>query len=257
MTDIFFKEFYDSVRGTAWPDVDDYRDFQNLDPDLQQECWQQHDLIGRLSTIEDPDYWAAVTTPVMCHENLAFVPVAKCASTYYKNLFLERLGWHRIDNISDTASDAVLFGCVQHPIERYLKGVTEFVHEHALGTHPNIDAILDEILISDIHTMPYCTKMGQWINRVYWIPMDIMSDDSVKIAMMNLFRKHGHTISLPLGDAKLYQSSPDKINLYHRVRQRFCLKPQKIYFLYAFLAQDLKFYRQLADRFRIDWSHIN
>jgi hypothetical protein len=83
MSNFYLVDFYNSVKDSGWPEIETYDDFLELPEYIREECINTHNLTTRFDQIESPEYWQNLLTTVLQYENLAYVPVAKCASTYY------------------------------------------------------------------------------------------------------------------------------------------------------------------------------
>ena len=88
MTDYYIKHFYDQVKDPSWPDVKNYNELINLPDKILDECNHIHELPTRLSQLEDTLYWKDELNLIgFQYKNLVYVPVAKCANSYYTNFF--------------------------------------------------------------------------------------------------------------------------------------------------------------------------
>jgi hypothetical protein len=273
MTDIFLKDFYNRVRDESWPVVNTYDDFLKLPSHIQTECLYDHKLNYRLAEMESPEYWRTQIIDVYRYKNLAYLPIGKCASTYYTNLFHEKLGWEKCKFLN-LAPETVCFGLFNNPTERYLKGLTEWTWNNIL---PMVDydiskifsPMLKTILIGDAHSLPYYTTFGSILDKVNCIPMSGKSDNEIKKILTNLFKSQNHNIALPLNDEKMHKSSDSKLKLYNLIKENFEIYPigdknrcgssefrGRVEFMHILLSSDLKFYRNLIQTFDPDWQQI-
>jgi hypothetical protein len=268
VSDIFFKKFYNDIKDESWPTVKNYPDFLKLPAHIQQECVDLHGLNYQLEQMESPCYWRDMLLTVYCHENLAFLPVPKCAFTYYNNLFENTLGWKKI-NILDLEPGTVCVGIFEEPITRYLKGITEWVFRKIL---PVMDydinkippVLLKSVIVGDLHSISYTTTLGPWLDKINCIPMYQKSDEQIKTHLMSLFATQNHNIKLPINDQKLNQSSQLKLDLYKLVTQVFedsLISNDDEYgcrgeYTYLLLSPDLKFYHNLLTTFDPSWQQI-
>lgn len=267
MSEIFLQKFYDDIKDPTWPQlIENYSDFVNLPERIKNECFQQHGLDSRLNQIEDTDYWLAShrsTVVVYKYQTLVFLPVPKCGYVYYHDLFT-RLGWEKTTLDKIDFDQHVVFTAIMDPMDRYLKGLTEWMWKKIkFNDYNNLEqqelffGLASDLLITDVHTMPYTVEYQGIIDKIHWIPSDRLSDNQVKQAMMNLFKKHNYDIQLPLDEPRLHESGTEKLKLYQAIKNIHSSKEQKhfnISLLYIFLAADLKFYRQLVDSFDPTWS---
>jgi len=267
MSDLFFKKFYNEVKDSTWPDVENYFDFLNLPVNIRTECVNLHYMHQRINQIESPTYWQTSTAIALQYKNLAYIPVPKCASMYYTKFFTE-LNWKEV-NISELEPDTVCFGILQEPASRYLKGITEWVFNELMPIF-DYDAnaipvgILNTLLIGDSHSLPYTTKFGPWLEQINFIPMYQKTDDLIKQHLMDLFLSQDCDIKIPLSIPRVHESDAIKLELYRLVQQSFedeSLSKLKNYNgrlenLYVLLSEDLKFYRNLVNTFDPTWQTI-
>jgi hypothetical protein len=113
MSDLYFKKFYNDVKDSSWHDVKNYADFLTLPDNIRNECIDVHHMQQRIDQIENPVVWQTILTRAFQYKNLAYIPVAKCASTYYITLFTQ-LGWKEV-NITNLDSKTVCFGIFDEP----------------------------------------------------------------------------------------------------------------------------------------------
>jgi hypothetical protein len=279
MIDHEVKNFYQAVKDSSWPDIQTYFDFTQLPAHIKNECNELHNfqpmkILGYEKFIGNTRVWV--------HKDLAFVPIPKCGLVYYANLF-SSLGWER-KLVSDIdIKTTKFFGTMMHPLSRWLKGITQWlVFSYAHEPHPtkhgvamvhtdrainweklkqqlndiNFQQILRTISIGDVHSEPYSTMFGPFLDQVHWIPMDIMSDDDAKISMMNFFKLQGHNITLPLGDSRRHVSSENQIEIFNLIKEITLDDATLHYTLHRFFINDLSFYYNLLDTFKSDWQHI-
>ena len=247
--------------------VENYADFLKLPKRIQRECLDLHGLDRRLEQMESQSYWRDSLINVYCHENLAFLPVMKCASVYYIDLFKNTLGWKKT-NILDVEPGTVCFGIFDEPITRYLKAITEWVWRKILPVwNYDINSIppvlLKSVIVGDLHSIPYTMSLGPWLDKINCIPMYQQSDEQIKTHMMNLFATQNHNIKLSINDQKLNQSDQLKLDVYKLVKQVFedySIEDEEYEargeFTYLMLSPDLKFYHNLLVTFDPSWQQI-
>lgn len=281
MIDVELKKFYDAVKDPSWPEIKNYIDFYNLPETVKQECYDVHGFKQRRDQIEDHNYWQNISTQVYQYQNLVYVPVTKCAHTYYSHLFSE-LGWEKKSMCDVDPDSVVMFGLLRHPFIRWVKGITEWLivsyydqesikDFERVGTSNNfkieltafetdiqkinIKNMISDVIIGDAHSMPYTALFGDLINRINWIPMDAMlSDNEIKISIMDLFKKHNHNITLPLDTNREWQSSNNKLKIETAVQTLYESSPDRLYHLYKLYATDLKIFHNLIDTFDPTWQ---
>jgi hypothetical protein len=268
MVDVFLQEFYDSVKDATWPDISSYNDFISLPKEIMDECETVHSFKQRMNEIYNDDYWRRLTTPIFVFENLVYIPIAKCAHSYYSNYFGNVLGWRSTTLQNINPNDMVMFGLMMNPITHFLKGVTQCLwqvpeirncDEDRLSgfIHQYYKYLIGQMLVGDTHTVPYSVKFGNMLTQTNWIPMDQYSDNQIKVAFVNLFKKVGHDISMDFTDARLNSSSPKKIQLFQIVKEIFLLEEyrERLYRLYILRSTDINFYNQLLDTHTLSWEH--
>jgi len=247
--------------------VENYPEFLKLPKRIQRECIDLHGLDQRLEQMESQSYWRDSLITAYCYENLAFLPVMKCASVYYIDLFKNTLGWKKT-NILDLAPGTVCVGIFEEPITRYLKAITEWIWRKILPVM-NYDinkippVLLKSVIVGDLHSIPYTMSLGPWLDKINCIPMYQQSDEQIKTHMMNLFATQNHNIKLPINDQKLNQSDQLKLDVYKLVKQVFedySIEDEEYEargeFTYLMLSPDLKFYHNLLDTFDPSWQKI-
>lgn len=272
--DIEFKSFYDSVKDPSWPDIKDYATFTNLPKTIKNECFRFHGLTDRINEICDAAFWSNELLHVCVHENLAFVPVPKCAYTYYTTRFTD-LGWKKVP-IKDVDPDRThFFGILKHPLERHLKGITELVVCSHTRSDPALDVknpwihqydidwesikssmssryyinLLGEIAVGDDHSVPYHVMFGDRLDKINWIPMDLFTDAEIKIKIMDICKNHGQDLYLPLDEPRMHESSTEKLEIYQTIKNQLLRSKTHLYRLYQLYGPDLKFYYQLLEKF--------
>ena len=279
MLDIEIKNFYNDIKDSAWPNIQNYADFLKLPNGIQKECNEIYNFQQRKNEIINVDHWVQLTTEIYVYKDLAYVPVPKCAYSYYTTLFTN-LGWKKV-NINDVDIQTTkFFGTVMHPMTRWLKGITEWIVEsYTIGNKTIIDSwtiepgavdwkkleidlqtdsfkkLISTVNVGDIHSMPYSAMFGNLLNKITWIPMDILTDDEIKISMMNFFKLHKHGISIPLNHKRLHESTPNKLKLFNNIKSQYVSNKNQIYLFYKLYSNDLKFYYTLLDNFNPTWAN--
>lgn len=260
MSDVEFQRFWQSIKRAEWPDVDTYGDFRKLSADIQQEANDRHPIQNMLDIISDPEKWAVHLIAGWKYQDLVYVPVFKCAHTYYSTVFTD-MGWQEI-NIQDIDVDQhKLFGLLMHPLDRWLKGITQWIWmsykfnsgwdklQDQLQT-PDFQAMIHSVLIGDHHTLPYNLHLGSLLDKIHWIPMEMFDDNGIKLQLMEFFARNGHPeIQLKLNDDRLNQSNPYKLQILDCVKSHYLSNRNRQLFLYSIYAKDLDFYHKLVDKF--------
>lgn len=283
MLDHEIVKFYNSVKDPLWPEIHSYADYSLLPNVIKDECDNLHDFNNRKKEICNSDYWINATTEICVYKDLAFVPIAKCAYVYYTTLF-NNLGWEKVSLKDVDLKNIKLFGVVMHPLQRRLKGISQWLvfsyqknqnsnfltNPWIKSSAPDIDwdqlfidiqstylkNIIRSVFISDVHSMPYSLEFGSLLDKINWIPMDIMSDNDVKLSMMNFFKFQGFNIQLPLDDKRLHISSDNQNKIFNIVKSEFYNNDTNLVNFHKLYSNDLKLYYNLIDTFSLDWQHI-
>lgn len=258
MSDYFFKKFYDDVRTDHWPLVANYNDFLKLPKHIIDECYQLHNLQIRKDQIESQKYWIARSNLAIGYKSndLIYVPVFKCASTYYTQFFHESLGWEKINLWQQDWSQVSAFGIIMHPITRVLKGLTQTM---GMSYNYNYEKILVQlqdpdylnfvrsISICDPHSMPLRFSYGELFEKIHWMPMEL-GVDRIKDLMTEIALNHGIVLDIPRGDKQGNQSSDVKTKIFEIIRNNW-LASEPTGDFYALFADDLKSYHKIVENY--------
>lgn len=149
---------------------------------------------------------------------VAYVPIAKNASTTFTKLFSEQ-GWtHTQLDLLDPS--VKIFGHFRDPIERHFSGTVEFLCQNHIP-HLVEDPVWQQVwarAVMDIHSYPVTWAMGEHAQRCHWIPISQQLD--VNLMTQRYLAQHGIT----LGEIPhLNQSELFKKQLHRRLRE---LHPQ-------------------------------
>jgi hypothetical protein len=275
-------KFYNNVRDNTWPKIESYANYLRLPNTIKDECNTLHKFENQKSQICSLDYWLQLTSHVCVYKNLAFVPIPKCAYFYNTTIFTN-LGWEKVPLSDVDIQNTKFFGTVIHPLQRRLKGLTQWLVEcyrttdtQPLDSNPWVIAptpidwkqlksdlsgrylkkLIQTVGVGDTHSTPYPILFGSLLSSINWIPMDQYTDNEVKIIMMKFFKLHGHDIRLPLDDQRLHVSSPDQTAIFDLIKSEFYNHPENLYSFYKFYSNDLKFFYNLLDNFDPNWQHL-
>jgi len=268
MTDILIQQIWQDIKDPAWDNIQTYDDFVTLPDNIKSECKRIHNFTDYINQALDEKHIGEEYV----YKNLAFVPILKCGHSYFRNLFVDRMQWQSqaIDTKKD--SDTIKFGVIMHPLERWLKGTTEWIWRTWRDTpflenweycddecslvQSKILMMIKNCIIGDKHTIPYHMQFGSYLSRIAWIPLAQYTDKEVKEIMMSLFQQHRQDIILPINDERQHTSNMRKLSLYNKVKELYLSDKEHRRFIYNLLKEDLKFYHGLCDNFRPDWSHL-
>jgi hypothetical protein len=255
---IFLSRFYSDVKDPQWPDVNNvetYTDYLMLPDHIKHECENLHRFEERFCEIEDADYWRNLTIPVYRYNNLAYVPLAKCASSYYISFFKNN-GWEET-TLGKIGNNVHLFGLMMDPSVRWIKGLTQFL-SNMFGlddiSDQMLEKIMQEIVTPDVHTISYRTYLGNYLEKIHWIPMDL-PDQQIKTHIINFCKGHGHDINLPINNDRIHTSSNKKLALFNKIKSLHTKNFNAnnslgtAFLVQLLLADDIKFYRKLVKSF--------
>jgi hypothetical protein len=257
MSDYFFTTFYNQVKDQSWPQIHTYTEFLKLPDTIQQECFQLHNLRSRLDEIHDQTYWFAHSSHNIGYQqqNVVYVPVMKCANTYYVNLFHDQNKWKPV-KLSDLNLDSVhLFGLILHPLTRRIKGIAE-VLSRSYGfdykkillhlQQPEFATFISSISTLDAHTIPYSLLFGDLFEKIQWIPMDLFSDSELQQQIKKITDKHNVTVNFPEVVTRKNQSDTYKIQCFKEL-EKIYLQTAPPAELYKLFSKDLALYHTLIE----------
>lgn len=255
MSDFYFNKFYKDIKDVSWPNAENITEFCQLPEKIQNECIEQHGLNDRMIEIQSTAYWRnkSYQSTVWCMGTLVYVPVMKCAHTYYTDVFKQQ-GWipKNIWDLDLTTLHA--FGLIMHPLTRRLKGITQslivsFDHDPtqviALLQQKNVAEFVQSIAITDGHTMPYSVTYDTKLSQIHWIPMDCLSDNAIKQEITTFCKTHGVEVHIPKTNVRSNASSAAKLQLYQLLKNQFLQQDSVPPDLYQLFADDISFYHNL------------
>jgi hypothetical protein len=259
MSDPAIKQFYKNVKDDSWTNIEHYGDFVKLPQEVQSECLDVHQGKKYISELYEQKFWnnlQLTTCYGWKYDNLIFLPILKCGSTYYNNLFGTQLGWEQHQISVEDFDNYNVVACVIHPLTKYLKGITEWIWSNVSdpGYHTKmVEVLIGNCLLSfpDHHSEPYSLQFPDVLNKVHIIPADIMSEFEVQQAILNFFKSKGHPeIAIPVQNQRLNVSSTKKQILFNQVKQAFDKKlDSELLLVYQVFCQDLSVYKSAVDNF--------
>lgn len=260
MSDWFLKKIWEDIKDPSWPDIEYWDDFLKVDQHIQKECLDVYKIDQELNKFYDPSLWDTHVHPdLFQHDKFVFINIAKCGSRHHEDFFLKRLQWKKRDyhEIKDR-EDLVYFGLIMNPIRRYLKGLTEFIWQQNMRTTINMEKFMKETIVPDIHSLPYSIFIRPDLyKKIHWIPFSDMLPSEVKQAMNNLFKKYGTDLTIPTEHPSIHESTDEKIKIFNDVKNAWEKEHDIMYLVYLLYGPDMKFYNDLIQKFKPDWSHIN
>jgi len=256
MSDYFLKKFYSDVYAANWPLIENYNDFLKLPKWIIDECYKDHNFQQRRTQVENQQYWVEQSNHAVGYKfkNVIYVPVPKCANTYYSKFFHDQMGWEKINLWEQDWTQVSAFGILMHPITRMLKGKTQDLAQAYGNNYKKILEFLDDDYLNFIdntlitfHSIPYWLSYGKLLDKIDWIPLEI-GTDAIKDEIEKYLGSKKIEIMIPRNDKKINESSEDKIKIFEILRTNWLSKkvPSDCYLLYA---DDLKFYHNLLDAY--------
>jgi hypothetical protein len=253
---LYLKKFFNDVSDPSWPTVDTYIDYYKLPLEIQKECELNHRVLDQIDRIENYEYFCG-HNHVYQHQNLIFVPVLKCASSYYREHFGNQFNWQST-SLHSATSNSKLVGVLMEPTTRWLKGITEWLWTSNLTDAKFIENIVfsktSPMIAPDAHTQSYHEMFGPWLSKIHWIPMDWVGKNQTKQQLLNFFQQHGCQTPLNFDHNLVHQSSSKKLELFEKVKSihHTQLDTNNRYLVnwHKHLAKDLKFYHNLVRQFQ-------
>ncbi len=257
MSDYFFTSFYNQVKDDSWPQITTYNDFLKLPEAIQEECFRTHDLRVRLNEIEDEQYWMSNTWHNIGYQcrDVVYVPVMKCANSYYVDLLHVQNGWKQV-KLSELDLDKVhLFGLLMHPLTRRIKGVTEVLaisHQNdykkvlLLLKQPEFAVFVSHISTLDAHTMPYSFLFGSLLEKITWIPMDAYTDVELQQQIKKVVEAHRVSIRFPDEVNRINQSDTYKTQCFDELQKIYMQTEPSPDFCHMF-SKDIALYHRLIE----------
>jgi hypothetical protein len=258
MSNYFIKHFYDQVKDTSWPDIKNYNDFLNLPNWIKHECNNIHSFTERLNELEDTNYWKKRQSHNYGYQykNAVYIPVFKCASTYYIKLFKDKLGWKQVNLDSLDFNKIKAFGLLMDPMVRKVKGITQVL---CMSFNYDYDAVLDlfknpgfaqfvsSITMLDAHTIPYTVAFGELLNKIHWIPMEPFTDNEIKEQIVQYLKETGISVEIPNNER--LNASPGKKEIIFSTIENIFLNNEPPSEVGLIFANDVKFYNTLLNKY--------
>jgi hypothetical protein len=258
MSDYFIKHFYDQVKDPGWPSINTYNDFLKLPNSIRQECDVVHNFPSRIAELEDVNYWQNQTTHSCGYQykNVVYIPVMKCANTYYTNFFKNQLGWTEVKLAELDWNKVNAFGLLMNPMTRRVKGITQVLtmsYDHnydlilKLLESSDFSKFISNIILLDAHTIPYNLAFGKTINKIHWIPMEPFNDEELKNQIAWFLATKDINIKIPQ-NKRMNPSSLPKQKIFTTIQDIF-LSTEPSAELGLMFAEDIKFYNNLINTY--------
>lgn len=123
--------------------------------------------------------------------NLVYVPMLKCASTYYSNMF--RANKWKIISFDEIDWDLnFVFSFIMDPYRRHIKGLVEDLfwlkEKYNLNLEIFPDFFWELAPVLGIHSLGYNQVYEENCKKIFWIPLDI--EKSSKEILDEIFKDH-------------------------------------------------------------------
>jgi hypothetical protein len=186
-------------------------------------------------------------------QNLVFVSLLKCASTYYGEVFVNN-GWKPIAyNTIDWVNDHV-FGFIMNPTDRYLKGLAEDVLDPTTCWNvENLPVFVDSMVVT-YHSLPINSYLSKNMKEIDWIPLD--TSVSSEELVLKLLQQYNLTLHFD-DTINKHQSNAGKTKIYNLLKSNFDLNNHVIH---AVLQEDNDLYSQVCNNINLNgktWEDIS
>lgn len=237
-------KLYNNVRAEHWPDIESYADILVLPEEYRREI-AEADKYSRNHVVTGYNLGYK-------KGNVIFVPVLKCASTYYRDTF-DYLKWERV-NIYDYDPEQIHFtGVLMHPLRRRLKGLVQTlydVYRENLAEQLNNERFcqfVSLVSVTDLHTMPYTNIFGsKLLKKIDFVPMCV-GDKNTRMLLNQKFTEYGLSDKID-NDTMLNQSGMLKKQSYEKLKKIFYDQTGDFYkYLYV---DDIAYYHRLLEKYQ-------
>jgi len=181
--------------------------------------------------------------------NLIYVPMLKCANTYYGNMF-EANHWERVNFDSIDWNRDFVFSFIMDPYKRHIKGLVEdlcWLEETQELTVENLpDCVLTLAPVLGIHGLGYHQVYEENCKKIHWIPLDI--EISSKEIFNDLLINHQVSWNW---DISVWHnpSDPHQLMLFEKIYRLFD-GPGKDWFNITNREDILLYHRAVADAYK-------
>ena len=179
---------------------------------------------------------------------LVFLRNLKCASTYHSFL-LQKNGWTKQSASTIDWDKDYVFSFIMNPYVRHIKGLVEDLTWQGIEK-PLVDLMSRQFWLNlpwiGDHSMPMTLRIGDKVDKIDWIPIDIEGVSSQDL-LNNLLAKFNISI-VWYGDIPKYESDPYKKELYKKIS---FMSPYKDLLLREFTG-DYKLYDSVVAKYKND-----
>lgn len=251
-------KFYNDIKANSWPNIETSSDLYHLSDSVLDELNKNfalskvmHDLTN-IKTLKDRVYPNLLIS--YKKDQVIFVTVEKCASSFFQTLFGEvHSGWEKVNMHDFDPTEFYFISVIQHPLRRRLKGLTQVLYETYKNAALDMlnDArfkrLIETISVGEIHSMPYSILFNNYTNYVDFVPMcigELQTNYEVEKRLM----QHGITDKIS-GYPKVHESDSEKLKIYEELKRIF-FQSQTREFLFPYL-EDLQFYQELVKKYKL------
>lgn len=108
--------------------------------------------------------------------NLIYVPMLKCANTYYGNMF-ESNSWEKVSFDSIDWDHNFVFSFIMDPYKRHIKGLVEDLcwlrDQHGLTIESLPELFWPFAPVLGVHGLGYHQVFEKNCKKIHWIPLDL------------------------------------------------------------------------------------
>lgn len=259
---LYLKKFYNAVKDPSWPDVDTYVDFYRLPKKIKLECEHIHKASQRLQEIESHSFMAGLHT-VFQKNKLSYVPLPKCGSVYYTEVFKSWLAWPQV-TLQKAVQESKPFGFIVDPSSRWIRGLTQWVWQiQENSDFISIDEFLKKVVFSkkfplvpiSNQTTSYHDLLGSYIDQIHWIPMDWLGPEKTQEELLRFMQTQDSSVPISFHENFRIIAPPlKKLQLFEKIKtlhfQQMEQNENYIWSWHRTFAQDLKFYRKIIETFQ-------
>lgn len=195
------------------------------------------------------------------YQNLVYVATFKCASTYYTTLVQsngwDRIRWQEIDWVNDH-----VFGFLIDPVVRYVKALAEdYINEESPELEQLLFSYLEKSLtrstLLTFHSIPICTSLKQYVNKIDWIPIDSrFNHHSLLLTLLDkhevILSHHGDMVDPHIGTNFKKELEQRMFNLFYNSNKHISYR--------LLLSEDVELFEQVKQKINpqgIYWDQIS
>ena len=171
---------------------------------------------------------------ILKQKNLVYLAVYKCASTYYTGVLAQN-NWKNIKPSDIDWEKDTVFGFIQDPLERYIKGLAEDVHNNLTQwTIDNLPLFKDGVILTE-HTWPVQLIIGEHADQVHWLRLTSNVQKNNLLLEKFLLEYNEKVVLYP---ADMHTSNLEKLEIYNAIKERL----EENQFLFHLVSIDKKYF---------------